>query len=81
MTKTPRELGKGPRNFHVLDHGRFASFDDESSTGDIHLLLHKFQLLTSGFEKDIWVTGELAMSQMRVVSGGDIILVENRKTG
>lgn len=26
----------------VFDHGRFASFDDESSTGDIHLLLHKF---------------------------------------
>jgi hypothetical protein len=46
-------LGKQAERDNVLNNGRFASLNDESSTGNINLLLHELQLITSGFEQDM----------------------------
>jgi hypothetical protein len=43
----------GNLTYLVLHDQGLTLLYDESSTGNIHLLLHELQLITSGFEQDM----------------------------
>jgi hypothetical protein len=56
---------------YVLDDRRLARFKDESSTGNIHLLLHELQFLRSCLKQDVchWIEDELSNSPASIVQG------------